>query len=165
MTPTTLEFTPALWRATLDALRPYSTRHLEGGCLWYGRRDGQMARADLVGVPKQVNRPRNFEIPADALAELNSRIGDELVVVAQVHSHPGVDTTHSPWDDTMMLSRKAISLVLPHYARPPCEIDMAGVHVYDGTRWVKLEPEVGRSKLRVVMGIGELDSPRMVDAR
>lgn len=165
MTPATLEFPPTLWDTTLDALKPYRARRVEGGCLWYGHRDGQTAYAVLVGVPKQINRPYNFEIPADALAELNTHIGDGLVVVAQIHSHPGGSTTHSHWDDAMILSRKMFSLVLPHYARLPCTINMAGVHVYDGRQWVKLAPEVGMSRLRVMTGDGKLDGPRMVDTR
>src|SRR5688572_20147140 len=109
MTPAMLKLTPAVWRATLDAFAPYQTSCVEGGCLWYGRRGGDTARALLVGVPKQINRPRNFEIPADALAELNALVPEGLVVVAQVHSHPGLDTMHSPWDDDMMVSRRAFS--------------------------------------------------------
>lgn len=138
MTPTQLRFTPALWSATLEAMTPYQERRREGGCLLYGRRADDVARALIVGVPRQVNRARSFEIPADALAALNTRVPDDLIVVAQVHSHPGADTTHSVWDDTQMVSRRAFSLVLPHYAALPCAPDSAGVHIFNGSNWIKL---------------------------
>lgn len=165
MTPTTLQLTPAVWRATLDALEPYRRRRVEGGCLWYGRRGGGSARAVLVGIPNQVNHPRNFDIPADWLAELNGLVPDGLIVVGQVHTHPGADTTHSPWDDRMMVSRKVFSLVLPHYAAPPCDISSVGVHTHDGHGWVKLLPAEVQRRLIIET---EGDAPAgaiVVDAR
>lgn len=150
MTPETLELTPSVWQATLVALAPYRTGRVEGGCLWYGWRNSEHAWAVLVGVPKQINRADHFAIPAEALAELNALIPDAFVVVAQVHTHPGVGTTHSAWDDTMMVSRKLFSLVLPRYAALPCEVGAAGVHIHDGNWWVKLPPEASRGRLKVV---------------
>lgn len=147
MTPAELHLTIALWRMTLAALAPYSDRRVEGGCLWYGRREGDVARVFVVGVPRQVNRARNFEIPSDALAELSAGVPSSFFVVAQVHSHPGHDTTHSPWDDGMMVSRRAFSLVLPRYAALPNDLASAGVHTYDGRGWVKLTPADARRRV------------------
>lgn len=167
MTPQVLHLTPALWRTTLDALAPYRDRRVEGGCLWYGHRESDVAHALLVGVPRQVNRARNFEIPADALAELNAHVPDDLIVVAQVHSHPGTDTTHSWWDDALMVSRRAFSLVVPRYAELPCEPEGAGVHVYDGSSWVKLMPDERCRRLVIEVDVsGQSEaSGEMVDLR
>lgn len=165
MTPETLKLTPGVWRATLDAMVPYRTGHVEGGCLWYGCRDRRTTMALLVGVPKQVNHPRNFAIPPDALAELNSMVPEDLVVVAQLHSHPGSDTTHSLWDNEMMVSRRAFSLVMPFYAALPCDLRAAGVHVYDGTHWVKLQRLEGHRWLLLEPETGETAQSILVDAR
>lgn len=157
MTPAELHLTAALWRTTLAALAPYCERRVEGGCLLYGRREGEEARALVVGVPHQVNRARNFEIPADALAALSAAIPDGLIVVAQVHSHPGTDTTHSRLDDALMVSRRAFSLVLPRYAAHPSEPASAGVHIYDGSGWVKLTPAAARCRVIVDEAAGAED--------
>lgn len=173
MTPERLELTPALWQTTLGVLTSYRLRRVEGGCLWYGQRDAQTARAVLVGIPRQINRARNFEIPADALAELNTlvtRVRNDLVVVAQVHTHPGAETRHSLWDDAMMVSRKVFSLVLPRYSMLPCNIDTVGLHVHDGTKWMYLTREEAKGRLVVVeyakaLDEALLDETLIVDTR
>lgn len=165
MTSATLTVIPSVWEATLDALAPYHARQVEGGCLWYGRRDAEGTRAVLVGIPKQVNRPRNFEIPANALAELNARVPEDLVVVAQVHSHPGQCTRHSPWDDGLVVSRKIFSLVVPRYAARPCELASAGVHSFDGMCWVKLAPEEASRRLLLEHGGAFPVAVAVVDTR
>jgi len=168
MTPKILILSAPLWQSTLQALARYGPRRVEAACLWYGDRKDDAARALAVGIPRQVNRARNFEIPADALAELNQLMSDGLVVVAQVHSHPGSCTTHSPWDNAMMVSRKIFSLVIPHYAARPCDPAAAGIHVHDGARWIKLAPTVTQEHLRVETAETEFEGsarPLVVDAR
>lgn len=165
MTPATLRFGPAIWRATLDVMGPYRIGKLEGGCLWYGLHEGGYGQATLVGVPRQQNRALNFEISADALADLNMLVPDGLVVIAQVHSHPGSNTTHSRWDDKMMVSRKVFSLVLPRYAALPCDLPSVGVHAHDGRRWVKLPRADGLRRLIMDPEYNETTCPLVVDAR
>lgn len=165
MTPTILILRPALWQATLQALAPYHRRRVEGGCLWYGARDDDIARAVAVGIPRQVNWARNFEIPADALADLSRRMPENLVVVGQIHCHPGSDTTHSPWDDAMIVSRRVFSLVLPYYAAPSCDLSVVGVHVHEGTRWVRLSAGAIRERLVVETASDNTSEPLVVDER
>jgi len=165
MTPEYLTLSSALWQATLDALTPYRVSRVEGGCLWYGQRDVRAVRAEVVGIPRQTNRPRNFAISPEALAELNALIPDDLVVVAQVHLHPGIATTHSQWDNEMMVSRRAFSLVLPRYAARPCDVHTVGVHVHDGRGWVKLREAEGRRRVIVDQNEGRPARPILVDGR
>ncbi len=162
MTPRSLVLTASLWEATLAAFAPYRQRQVEGGCFWYGARQGDAAR---VGIPKQVNRPQDFEIAAEALATLNVLVPEDLVVVAQIHSHPGIDTTHSPRDDQLVVSRKVFSLVLPAYAALPCDLASVGVHVHDGLRWVKLQPREAPRRLTIEATEETITGPRVVDAR
>lgn len=165
MTPAQLRFSMPLWQATLNVLALYREQQVEAGCLWYGQREDDAAYATLVGMPKQINRRRNFEIVSDALAELNARIPGDLVVVAQVHSHPGRDTTHSPWDNDMMVSRKVFSLVLPFYGALPCDWSKIGMHAHDGQHWVKL-PQAEMVDRLVVGGSGGVStSITLVDTR
>ena len=139
MTPTRLEVDPQVWEQTVKMLQQYTAARVEAGCLWYGSRDADRAFATLLGVPKQINRPLNFEIPADALAEINLLVPSDVVVVAQIHSHPGSDSTQSCWDDRMIVSRRAVSIVIPNYGALPCDLALAGVHIHDGRHWVKLD--------------------------
>ena len=164
MSPNTLLLPEAIWTSTLSVLRPYAAARVEGGCLWYGRRNGQSATAMLIGIPKQINRTRNFQIPPDALAELNMRIPDSLVVVAQIHLHPGVDVRHSHWDDQLVVSRRMFSLVLPNYGAPPCILSSAGIHAHDGRCWSLLPTAVGVSRVTVNPTVA-MHPARVVDTR
>lgn len=148
MSPEALLLPDTIWPRTLELLAGYRRARVEGGCLWYGRRNGATATAMLIGVPKQINRMRNFEIPSDALAELNAEIPDQLVVVAQLHLHPGSDTRHSTWDDHLVVSQRVFSLVLPNYGAPPCDLGHAGIHAHDGRAWKRLPGPVGLARVR-----------------
>jgi hypothetical protein len=146
--PPTLNIPAAAWRETLAAVAPYAERRLEGGCLWYGDPDSLELTVSLVGVPTQINRARNFEIPAGALAALNNAVPASHVVLAQLHTHPGAITKQSPWDDRMLVSRKIISIVLPHYGRSPCELATCGLHVFIAGRWRLLQDEDRDRRIR-----------------
>jgi hypothetical protein len=148
MSPDALVLPEAIWPRTLELLARYRRARVEGGCLWYGRREGARATAMLIGVPKQANRMRNFEIPSGALAELNLQIPDGLVVVAQLHLHPGPDTRHSTWDDQLVVSQRVFSLVLPNFGAPPCSLGSAGIHTHDGRTWTRLPAPFGLSRVR-----------------
>jgi proteasome lid subunit RPN8/RPN11 len=152
VSPPVLAVPAAAWSATLEALARYKKGRVEGGCLWYGDSAGVEPRVSIVGVPTQINRPRNFEIPAGALEALNRSVPEGHVVMAQVHTHPGSGTKQSPWDDRMIVSRKIISVVLPRYGRPPCDLGDCGLHVYVDDRWRKLRPGEVNGHIRVVGG-------------
>ena len=67
--------------------------------------------------------------------------GGSLALLAQVHSHPGVDTRHSDADDNLVLmAREAMfSVVVAHYGDggiTPAE--GAGIHQFQDGRWVQV---------------------------
>ena len=153
-----LSVSSGLWEATIRLLQPYAMREVESGCFWYGNRTETAGFALLVGIPFQINHRRNFEIPSEALATLvRSLPSPDLVVVAQIHTHPGEDTEHSPWDDDLMVSRKIYSLVLPRYGRLPCPIEAARVHRFVEGRWLTVDPADPASRIRVL--------PEVIDTR
>lgn len=121
------------WVRTVEIFGVFARRAVEGGCLWYGNR--QTGVVEIIGVPRQINRERNFEIQSDALAELNQGIHDRLSVLAQLHAHPGRHVRQSRWDDQMIVSRKIISIVLPHYGRAPVDLADCGIHCAIDGRW------------------------------
>jgi hypothetical protein len=128
----------SLWMATVAALAPYAEARVEAGVYWYGIRNLEAAAACSVGIPRQVNRRANFTVAADDLAALTRVMSEPLVVIAQLHTHPGKDTRHSSWDDDLTVSRKILSIVLPEYGRDP-KLEEAGIHECLDGGWLRLE--------------------------
>ena len=106
MSAAAIRLSETTWIRTVEIFGVFARRGVEGGCLWYG--DRQMGVVEIIGVPRQINRERNFEIRSDALAELNLRVPDEVSVLAQLHAHPGRRVRQSRWDDQMIVSRNII---------------------------------------------------------
>ena len=143
-----------MWENTLDLMAPYAERGVEAGCFWYGMRGIEADFAVLCGIPQQINRAQNFDIPSDDLATLVSALPTEgLVTVAQIHTHPGRETTHSRWDDGLIVSRKIYSLVLPHYGKRPCVPNAVSVHEFRGAEWHSLASKEAAISIRVISEI------------
>lgn len=154
--PELLVVPEAVWLETRRLIEAYTPRRLEMGLYWYGVRTSEAAVACVPGIPHQTNRPRNFEVHADDLAILVRHIPDPLVAVAQIHIHPGVDTSHSSWDDTWAVSTKILSLVLPLYGSN-AHLAEAAVHEYQD-KWVRISDKEAR--VRVVLLPGLIDTRR-----
>jgi hypothetical protein len=146
--PRRLLIPETVWRATTGLLTPYAVAQVEACVYWYGTRSEEAAVVSVVGVPRQLNRPRNFDVHSEDLAALIRRLPDPLVAVAALHTHPGIDAR--------AVSHKILSLVLPFYGRDPQLAD-AGVHQSVDERWVMLGPEEARSRLALI--------PTLIDAR
>jgi hypothetical protein len=142
-----LEVPEAIWLATQGIFEGFARGEVEGGCLWYGRPVPERTRVELVGVPRQLNRRQNFEIPPDALAELNAAVPEDYEVVGQVHGHPGDDVHHSWWDDDLVVSRRIVSLVLPAWGARPLAIGKVGVHLFQDGAWRRLDSQGVRQAL------------------
>lgn len=131
----------SIWRATLEIFKPYHDDGVEGGCYWYAATSQGSRAVSVVGVPRQLNEPRFFDVAADDLAELNTSMAPELTVVAQLHGHPGTWVGLSEWDEGMTLSRKVLSIVLPNYGPPTTRPRDCGVHAWTGTGWQQVSAE------------------------
>ncbi|HUW98187.1 MAG TPA: Mov34/MPN/PAD-1 family protein [Acidiferrobacter sp.] len=116
----------------------------EAGCLWLGAvaANGE-ASVEAIVVPKQTNRARNFSIAAGAMREIATLARPQKwVLVAAVHSHPGISVEHSEYDDKMVPSRHALSLVFAHYgAERGAWPNGVGVHEFVDDYWHLLSPE------------------------
>ena len=144
------------WETTVALLHPYTRAGVEAGLYWYGLRTEAAATVTIVGMPAQINNPRNFAVLDDDLAALTRDIPEPLVVVAALHTHPGSDTTHSEHDNKRAVSRKILSLVLPLYGDDP-RLEDAGVHENRDDGWWKLSPQEAHARVRVI--------PQLVDKR
>jgi hypothetical protein len=77
----------------------------------------------------------------------------DLGVLAQVHSHPGALTEHSPGDDRMiyMPFEGMLSIVCPNYGqfgiRP---LDSLGVHQFQYGRWILAERRSVAERVKII---------------
>jgi hypothetical protein len=138
--------------ATLALLQRAGRR--ESGVFWYGLRqlDGS-CQVQYVVAPQQRMHWGNYGVSAAALAEVVRRLPGGWKPLAQVHSHPGTRVEHSNYDDQMASSRKALSLVFPHYGRPtqPFPADV-GVHEWQADYWHLLQPHQAAERVVLVDG-------------
>jgi proteasome lid subunit RPN8/RPN11 len=103
---------------TLSELRRAgSEENRESVVLWLGKRNASDFIVSEVFIPIQNAGEDFFHIPPEGMTELMSRIkAIKGMVVAQVHSHPGL-AFHSKADDKWAIIRheKALSIVVPKF--------------------------------------------------
>lgn len=140
--------------ATIDAVRSYGTwrRRHEGVAYWLGNDDGETTMVVIVVAPIADTGPGHFRVSAEENARV-IRLAHEygLIVVGQVHSHPGNRTTHSAGDDrdAFMPSEGMYSLIIPNYARRRPPITTWGIHRYENGIFRKLTDEERANQVRV----------------
>lgn len=144
--------------ATLAMLQRAGPR--ESGLFWYGQRGHQRSVVTSVRAPRQRMNPFNYQVTAEAMREMGASLPDDLRPLAQVHSHPGNFVEHSPYDDEMASSRRALSLVFPHYGHLMSPWAQAvGVHEWQDDYWHLLTP--AQALTRVVIaprtGVEKID--------
>jgi proteasome lid subunit RPN8/RPN11 len=94
-----------------------------------------------VTVPHAVQSAGHFTVSAQEMSRAGAHLRHHgLVRLAQVHTHPGHDTRHSPIDDESAYSRKA-----------------GTVHVHDSRGWHQLSQSDAEAFIRVI--------PATVDTR
>lgn len=125
---------------------------VESSCLWLGLLDerGNGLVKALVS-PTQVNRPRNYSVPGNAMLAVAALAREHgWTVVAAIHSHPGIGVEHSTYDDEMTPSRRAVSIVVPRYGHWSGAWPTGlGVHEYFEKYWHHLSDE--HARLRVAL--------------
>ena len=139
-------------QATLTLLQQAGRK--ESGVFWYGPRDSAgNGTVAYVVAPQQRMTFGNYNVSAQAMARIVHGLPDDWRPLAQIHSHPGVRVEHSNYDDRMMSSRRAISLVFPNYGRASGAFpDGVGIHEWQDEYWHLLDPR--QAAQRVVIGDG-----------
>lgn len=103
---------------TLHHLQEAGRQQKECVVLWLGRNDADGVVVQDVYRPGQVAHSDIFRIPPASMGALLEILSDrELMIAAQVHSHP-FHAFHSEADDDWAIVRHldALSLVLPDFA-------------------------------------------------
>jgi hypothetical protein len=163
-------------RLTSEFFRSMPT--MEACCFWFGARPSSgAATVAAVLVPRQINHGGHYHVEADAMiAVANVARVRGWKNLAQVHSHPSAEVTHSGYDDEMANSRRALSLVYPDYGVVPglwryrgwlCSLwpadlpDQIGVQAFLDGKWRRLNRPAACAALKVARG----PRPELIDLR
>lgn len=114
---TTLSLPTAALRATVTMLQRAGER--ESGAFWYGPRNAAgNGTVKAVIAPRQAMARGNYHVsPAAMSAMVDALPEGGWKPLAQIHSHPGASVEHSRYDDEMVASTRALSIVFPFYGR------------------------------------------------
>lgn len=144
----------AILRDTHDYFLPYWRAGVETACFWFGVAGADAQVVTTIVAPKLVQSPGWYRVDNAAQRRLAAEMRAQgLTNLAQVHTHPGREVGHSPYDDTNAYSTRegALSLVWPLYGRDGHHaLDALGVHERRGERWVRLGTEEAARRVRLV---------------
>jgi hypothetical protein len=146
--------------ATLDLLQRAGRR--ESGLFWYGERDSHgSGTVAFVVAPRQRMSWGNYHVSAEALAEVVQRLPPQWKPLSQVHSHPGPWVEHSRYDDQMVSSRRALSIVFPSYGQAGAPFPTGvGVHEWQNDYWYLLTLKQASRRLAVFEGTVRVEDYR-----
>ena len=111
----------------------------EGICYWAGREGSGVTMLEAVLVPRASHGRFGVFVSEAAFANIaRDARRKSLGILAQIHSHPGVDTRHSDGDDDLIVMpfENMLSLVAPYYGRTLASIADFSVHQFQEHRWV-----------------------------
>ena len=121
---------------TLHTLNHCGRRARECVVMWLGPLD-QRGIVDLVLHAEHESDPHGYEIDPGWMHRLWMSLSEQKRCVrAQVHTHPK-QAFHSETDDAYPAVNAAgfVSIVVPHYARPPISTDEIHVSVLEASGW------------------------------
>ena len=123
---------------------------------------------EAIVIPRQENHRGNYHVTPEAMLRVADAVRSAgWKNLAQVHSHPGPGVQHSPYDDEMANSRRALSLVFPDYGylpgmwrfrgwlwrlRPKPFPSAIGVHTFMDGRWKYLTDHEATARLTLTRG-------------
>lgn len=132
----------------------------EGLVLWGGYLMEGMTAVITVIRPRVEHSRGRVHVDEGAFAAAVQEIrGAGLVLVGQVHSHPGSDTRHSDGDDELIAlpTEGLLSIVAPAYGTEFQTLGDASVHQFQDGRWVMCSPKSVDDQMTV--------APAWIDAR
>jgi len=149
-----------LWGTLLEEFR-WPRRAVERVAYIDGIQAGETHIATTLTLPNAEMYPGHFTVSGNAMSEAGKHFrAFQIQRLAQVHTHPGRDVRHSPFDDDNAYSQMddALSIVIPQHARTRPELTECGVHIRDANGWRRL----GTKEItnRIVMIPGCLDFRR-----
>lgn len=111
----------------------------EGLVFWGGRESGNLTVITTVIVPEVQHSHGRVHVSRRAYGIAARRARKRgILLLAQVHSHPGSDTRHSDGDDELigLPTEGMLSVVVPNFGMGFSGVTEAGVHQLQEERWV-----------------------------
>lgn len=110
----------------------------EGLVFWAGLQDGDLAAFTTVVIPEADHSAQGVFVqePAYGRAVAEAKRAG-VVLLAQVHSHPGADARHSDGDDDLIIMpfEGMLSIVVPSYGIGWERMTEAKVHQFHARQW------------------------------
>lgn len=126
----------------------------EGMVLWTGIKSEGEAFVKTCIHPVQKGTAASFDIPLDEAQRINILLSkSNEVLIAQVHSHPGV-AFHSSRDDAMPITFTVgfFSLVVPNFCNKDLE-DLSGLSVWEYTgegNWQEISHKEVSERFKII---------------
>jgi hypothetical protein len=147
---TVLTLPTSALRATVTLLQHAGAR--ESGVFWYGQRDAAgNATVRAVIAPQQAMSWGNYHASPEAMSAMVGMLPDaDWKPLGQIHSHPGGSVEHSRYDDEMVASTRALSIVFPFYGRwvGPWPVGI-GVHEHQSDYWHLLSADQATHRVQM----------------
>lgn len=160
MTPLSNVRTITVPQACIDVVHAHLRRAgqegYEGMGLWLGTQQGDrfVVTHGFVPTQKHIKTADGVcvVVGSDELHRINVGLyRQKLMMVAQIHSHPG-RAYHSSTDDEFAVATAVgcLSLVIPNFAREPFSLLRAAIYRLDSTgRWRALSPSDVAQLIRI----------------
>jgi hypothetical protein len=129
-----------LWETLLEEFR-WPRRAVERVAYIDGFQCGETDIAVTLTFPNAAMHPTCFTVSGDAMSEAGKHFRQfGMQRLAQVHTHPGRDVRHSPFDDENAYCQmdRSLSIVIPRHARYEPNLESCGIHVRDAAGWRRL---------------------------
>lgn len=144
-----------LWRRLISELRRRGHGQRESGAFLVGVRQGSRARVrDFICYddldPRALDKGY-VTLHSRGLKALWAQCrASQFDVMADVHTHPGIDTRQSDLDQRhpMIPVDGHIALIVPNFANTTrWQLDGVGIHEYRGTGWLRHKAPQARVQL------------------
>lgn len=132
----------------------------EGLVFWAGLQHGHLAAFTTVVIPDADHSAQGVFVQESAYGRaVAAAKRSGVVLLAQVHSHPGADARHSDGDDDLIIMpfEGMLSIVVPNYGVGWHGMTEAKVHQFQDQRWKLCSGPSVRRRITV--------APSMVDSR
>lgn len=116
----------------------------EGLVFWGGRKREDLGVITTVVLPEVEHSHGRVHVSRRSYGIAGRRARERgLLLLGQVHSHPGSDVRHSDGDDDLigLPTEGMLSVVVPNFGVGFQELSEAGIHQLQDGRWVLCSPE------------------------
>lgn len=144
----------------LTSFHPSPFTNNEGLLYWGGYELNNTVYVTTCVIPKAKSGPQEVHTTPEANAEVINYLNKQgLVLLAQVHSHPGDFKRHSPGDDkyAFMPYEGYFSIVVPYYSRKGMlPIVSCGFHVFTNGKFIGLSDTWTKQNVKIIPDYSDL---------